>query len=173
MGILCTGCAGETSLLSNKSPSSQDWIWSDKKLSILLNRSNNQFQKDEFEFFMNFLTNNSFKFFSMLKTPGPPLNFRSLAFNYFLVYLTFSWLLALWPSADFLAPSSKHCSNKQHCEIKNSWKFRIQILKLVVGSGEQDTAFGIHYEDANSNRRGVRRPPPSQNLPATSMNSKI
>jgi len=148
-------------------------IWSDKKLSILLNRSNNQFQKDEFEFFMNFLTNNTFIFFSMLKTPGPPLNFRSLAFNYFLVYLTFSWLLALWPSADFLAPSSKHCSNKQHCEIKNSWKFRIQILKLVVGSGEQDTAFGIHYEDANSNRRGVRRPPPSQNLPATSMNSKI
>jgi len=46
-------------------------------------------------------------------------------------------------------------------------------LKLVIGSGEEDTAFGIHCEDANSNRRGVRRPPPSQNKPATSMNSRI
>ena len=46
-------------------------------------------------------------------------------------------------------------------------------LKLVIAFGEHDTAFGIHYEDANSNRRGVRRPSSSQNKPATSMNSKV
>jgi hypothetical protein len=114
----------------------------------------------------------------MLKTPGPPLTSGLfLAFQLFpglpdlqltLGPLTFSGLLGPIILSIVLKTLNDHQYDRKKIENTD-----FIILELVVGSSEQNTTFGIHYEDVNPNRRGVRRPPPSQNKAATLMNSKV
>jgi len=158
VGIFCTACAGETSLVP-KNPSFRIRCLMRWTRRVFCSQDQ-QFLKCESEFSRNFwpisLSNN----FNALNS-WPSADFRSLGLQLFpgppdLQLTPDPLIFSGWPS------HLKHC-------IKNSKSDRVKKFVKIHNSQFRNWSLNLVSKiwnslwRCNSNRRGVRRPPPSQN----------